>query len=65
MTWMDNADDQAIHADGGAASDVAAMLTSRLGVLDSLDARPLPEHPDVYQQLHAELQATLAEIDNA
>jgi hypothetical protein len=45
--------------------DVAAQLQDRLAVLDSLDARPLAEHPDVYQQLHAELQAALAEIDTA
>ena len=48
-----------------APSDVAAELTARLSVLDELDSRPLAEHPDVYQQLHADLQATLAEIDSA
>ena len=47
------------------ASDVAAELQQRLSVLDGLEQRPLSEHPDVYQQLHADLQATLAEIDSA
>ena len=45
--------------------DVAAQLAQRLSVLGDLDALPLAEHPDVYQQLHADLQATLAEIDTA
>lgn len=38
---------------------------ARLDLLDSLDTRPLHEHADVYQQLHADLQAALAEIDSA
>ncbi|MCW2497134.1 hypothetical protein [Jatrophihabitans sp.] len=46
-------------------ADVRAQLAGRLGVLAELDGRPLAEHADVYQQLHAELQATLAEIDSA
>jgi hypothetical protein len=33
--------------------------------LDTLDARELAEHPDVYQHIHAELQSALATIDNA
>lgn len=48
-----------------AQSDIAAELDRRLAVLDTLGERPLSEHPDVYQQLHADLQATLAEIDSA
>jgi hypothetical protein len=48
-----------------ADSDVRASLRANLGVLGGLDARPLAEHADVYQQLHAELQGTLAEIDSA
>lgn len=47
------------------SSDVAADLEQRLAVLDGLAERPLAEHPYVYQQLHADLQATLAEIDSA
>jgi hypothetical protein len=45
--------------------DVSQDLSARLEVLSTLDGRPLDEHADVYQQLHAELQATLAEIDSA
>jgi hypothetical protein len=48
-----------------ASNDVDADLIERLSVLDTLTSRPLSEHPDVYQQLHADLQATLAEIDGA
>jgi hypothetical protein len=39
--------------------------TSRLAVLDELADRPLQEHAEVYQSLHADLQAALAEIDGA
>lgn len=49
----------------GRPVDVSAELATRLEVLTTLDGRPLDEHADVYQQLHAELQATLAEIDSA
>jgi hypothetical protein len=48
-----------------APTDVAVELAERLSVLDTLAELPLAEHPDVYQQLHADLQATLAEIDSA
>jgi hypothetical protein len=53
------------EASPGRAVDVAASLTSRLEVLGGLDTQPLDAHADVYQQLHAELQAALAEIDSA
>jgi hypothetical protein len=33
--------------------------------LDDIVARPLAEHPDGYEQLHGELRAALAEIDDA
>ncbi len=36
-----------------------------MAALVSLDERPLAEHADDYQRLHAELQAVLAEIDGA
>jgi hypothetical protein len=42
-----------------------AGWTGRLAVLDGLPDRPLPEHAEVYQSLHADLQAALAEIDGA
>jgi hypothetical protein len=40
-------------------------LPGRLDVLAGLSSRPLHEHADVYQVLHADLQAALAEIDSA
>ena len=52
-------------AEASASNDVTIQLAERLAVLDTLAERPLAEHPDVYQQLHADLQATLAEIDSA
>jgi hypothetical protein len=32
-------------------------------MLDGLDRRPLAEHAEVFEELHAHLQGTLAEID--
>ncbi len=32
--------------------------------LETLRELPLAEHPDVYQRIHAELQGTLADIDD-
>jgi hypothetical protein len=43
----------------------ADPLPTRLDVLDGLAERPLDEHAAVYQGLHADLQAALAEIDSA
>lgn len=37
----------------------------RLAALDDVDARPLAEHVEIYQGLHAELQAALTDIDGA
>lgn len=37
----------------------------RSAALDELASRPLAEHPDGYERLHAELRAALAEIDDA
>jgi hypothetical protein len=58
---MTSTQEPAVPAD----SDVRASLGRKLAVLEDLDGRPLAEHADVYQQLHAELQGTLAEIDSA
>jgi hypothetical protein len=33
--------------------------------LDSLDGRPLDEHPDAYEQVHAHLSEALASVDDA
>lgn len=43
----------------------AGDLDARLADLDLLAERPLTEHIEVYQGLHADLQAALAEIDSA
>ena len=34
-----------------------------LAPLDTLAERPLEEHPDVFQQIHTTLQASLTDID--
>jgi hypothetical protein len=39
-------------------------IEARLRDLDSLRERPLSEHPELYQQLHAELQGALADVDD-
>jgi hypothetical protein len=38
-------------------------IAERVSVLDGVGELPLPEHVELYQRLHAELQAALAEID--
>jgi hypothetical protein len=40
-------------------------MSERLAVLETLTQRPLPEHAEVFEALHADLQAALAEIDSA
>jgi hypothetical protein len=35
------------------------------GELDQLADRPLAEHPEAYERIHARLQESLAEIDDA
>lgn len=44
-----------------ASAPVAAAVT----LLETLPHRPLAEHPDVYQQIHTDLQHALADIDDA
>lgn len=48
----------------GAAVSAERTGSDRDPELDALAARPLAEHIDVYQALHTELQAALAEIDD-
>lgn len=52
---------------GSSSSDaVGADSAARAGeLLDSLERRPLGEHPDVYEQVHRHLSAALASIDDA
>lgn len=46
-------------AESGVVQRIAAQLVS----LERLDSIPLAEHADLYQGVHAELQAALADID--
>jgi hypothetical protein len=45
------------------SADPAAQVAARLDVLVDLGDRPLAEHAEVYQQLHADLQKALADIE--
>jgi hypothetical protein len=40
-------------------------VAAALAHLAALDQTPLAGHPDIYQQVHAELQGALADIDDA
>jgi len=40
-----------------------ARIAEHLASLDALGSLPLAEHAEVYQRLHTQLQAALAEID--
>ncbi|MCW2657717.1 MAG: hypothetical protein JWR06_1910 [Jatrophihabitans sp.] len=40
-------------------------VRAAVDLLDTLRDRPLAEHPDVYQRIHAELQGALMDIDDA
>ena len=55
---------QPTSADDAGATDRAGVL-QRLAQLDGIAERPLSEHAEVYQGLHADLQAALARIDSA
>lgn len=56
---------------GSAAPESAAEAAgaetaqARIAALEELSARPLAEHPEAYERLHADLRAALAEIDDA
>ncbi len=54
-----------VAPDPAAGSPSTPGLTERLAVLDQLADRPLHEHAEVYQGVHADLQAALADIDGA
>jgi hypothetical protein len=47
------------------SDEPVTAVADRLRVLDGLRDRPLHEHAEVYQGLHADLQTALAEIDSA
>lgn len=47
------------------AQSTSTPVAAAVGLLDTLHERPLAEHPDVYQRIHAKLQGALADIDDA
>lgn len=49
--------------DSGPPVEVVAHLQSQLVRLQGLTDRPLAEHAELFDQVHAELQAALAQID--
>jgi hypothetical protein len=59
------APDPAADAASAEEAPSRAGWRQRLAELDELAARPLREHAELYQGLHAELQAALADIDGA
>ena len=44
---------------------VDERVRSQLAQLEGIEQRPLPEHAERYDQVHAELQAALSDIDGA
>lgn len=56
--------DDSPPAESPAGTDAVAALKDT-AVLDGIEERPLAEHADVYEALHEQLRAALAEIDNA
>jgi hypothetical protein len=59
----DAATDAVTAPDTGTATDAQSPLGDMLAPLVTLGDRPLDEHPDVFQQIHASLQGALSEID--
>ena len=52
--------------DGAPTDEVAQTPTAAaLAALDEVGARPLAEHPDVYQRIYADLHGALSSIDDA
>ncbi len=60
----DRPDDQPVDGRAGDAC-TASSLDDIGAALAELAARPLAEHAEGYERLHADLQAALAEIDGA
>ncbi|PZS15837.1 MAG: hypothetical protein DLM57_11835 [Pseudonocardiales bacterium] len=56
---LDAPADPDVHAPATASAHIAAGLAA----LDAVADLPLADHVDVYQRLHTELQAALAEIE--
>lgn len=51
--------------DHAGSQPAAGAAVDRLAALSTLADLPLHEHVEVYRSLHADLQASLAEIDSA
>ena len=64
---VDNADGaDSVHLPNTAAPNPGSGAVDRAELLlDALDERPLAEHPDAYEQVHAQLSDALASIDDA
>jgi hypothetical protein len=58
-------EDTAAESPAAVPSASSADAQGRRAALEELAARPLAEHPDGYERLHAELRTALAEIDDA
>ncbi|MDP9115755.1 MAG: hypothetical protein M3O28_00500 [Actinomycetota bacterium] len=46
-------------------ADPAASVRAQAAALEGLQDRPVAEHAEHYQQIHAGLQAALADIDGS
>ncbi len=62
MSTPDNETSPAAPAASPAAAPADRFAAQR-AVIAGLDERPLDEHADVFAEVHAALQASLAEID--
>ena len=68
MTSSETGDHAPAHDSEQSVQSVQSVqprIATALAGLDTLDTRPLGEHVPVYDRLHDELQAVLAEIDGA
>jgi hypothetical protein len=61
----DRVADDSHHVGPADRSTVRQRIESQLTRLDDIDSKPLAEHADVYQGIHAQLQDALAEIENS
>ena len=50
-------------ADPGGAGTGEARVDAALRLLDRLPGLPVSEHPDVFEQVHAQLTEVLGELD--
>ena len=51
--------------DGATPSEGSTPVAEALAELDTLAARDLAEHPEVFERIHGELQTALRTIDDA